>query len=97
MASAPLIARDAVIRLVAFDHIRGMQSRDLVLSHENIDRGFMFEGRRWPLWNRQRGIFKPRRSGRPGLAPHRDPDADRQGSLGQGWRTAGLLNQALGD
>jgi putative restriction endonuclease len=23
-------------------------------------RGFMFEGQRWPLWNPQRGIFKPR-------------------------------------
>jgi hypothetical protein len=37
-----------------------MQSRDLVLSHEDIARGFMLEGRRWPLWNPQRGIFKPR-------------------------------------
>ena len=31
-----------------------------MLSHEDIARGFMFEGQRWPLWNPQRGIFKPR-------------------------------------
>ena len=60
MATDQLIARDAVIRQTAFDHVRGMQSRDLVLSHDDIAPGFMFEGRRWPLWNRQRGIFKPR-------------------------------------
>jgi putative restriction endonuclease len=60
VATDQLIARDAVIRQAAFDHIRGMQDRDLVLSHEDIARGFMFEGQRWPLWNPQRGIFKPR-------------------------------------
>jgi putative restriction endonuclease len=60
MATDWLIARDAVVRQAAFDHVRGMQSRDLVLSHEDIARGFMFEGQRWPLWNPQRGIFKPR-------------------------------------
>ena len=60
MATDQLIARDAVIRQAAFDHIRGMQGRDLVLSHEEIARGFMFEGQRWRLWNPQRGIFKPR-------------------------------------
>ena len=60
MAADQPTARDAVIRQAAFDHVRGLQSRDLVLSHEDIARGFMFEGQRWPLWNPQRGIFKPR-------------------------------------
>jgi putative restriction endonuclease len=60
MATDQLIARDAVIRQAAFDHVRALQSRDLVLSHNDIRRGFMFEGERWPLWNPQRGIFKPR-------------------------------------
>jgi putative restriction endonuclease len=60
MAIDQLIARDAVIRQAAFDHVRALQSRDLVLSHDDIRRGFMFEGERWPLWNPQRGIFKPR-------------------------------------
>lgn len=65
MATDLLIARDAVIRQAAFDHVRFLQSRDLVLSHGDIRRGFMFEGQRWPLWNPQRGIFKP--SGMPFL------------------------------
>jgi putative restriction endonuclease len=60
-----LVARDAVIRQAAFDHIRALQARDLVLSHEAIKPGFLFEGQRWPLWNPQRGIFKP--SGLPFL------------------------------
>jgi putative restriction endonuclease len=60
MATDQLIARDIVIRQAAFDHIRGLQSRDLILSHEDIGRGFIFQGQRWPLWNPQRGIFKPR-------------------------------------
>jgi hypothetical protein len=49
MATDHLIARDAVIRQAAFDHVRRLQSRDLVLSHEGIARGFVFEGERWPL------------------------------------------------
>jgi hypothetical protein len=60
MATDQLIARDAVIRQAAFDHVRGLQSWDLVLSHDDIRRRFVFEGERWPLWNPQRGIFKPR-------------------------------------
>ena len=60
MATDPLIARDAVIRQAAFDHVRFLQSCDLVLSREDIGKGFMFEGQRWPLWNPQRGIFKSR-------------------------------------
>jgi hypothetical protein len=51
---ADLAARDAVIRQAAFDHIRALQARDLVLDHETIRKGFMFEGQRWPLWNPQR-------------------------------------------
>jgi putative restriction endonuclease len=57
MATDQLIARDAVIRQAAFDHVRAC--RDLILSHEDIARGFTFQGRRWPIWNPQRGIFKP--------------------------------------
>jgi hypothetical protein len=50
MATDQLIVRDARIRQAAFDHVHGMQSRDLVLSHDDVARGFMFEGQRWPLW-----------------------------------------------
>jgi putative restriction endonuclease len=58
MATDP--AREAVICQAAFDHIRALQARDLVLDHETIKQGFVFDGERWPLWNPQRGIFKPR-------------------------------------
>jgi putative restriction endonuclease len=60
MAADQTTARDGVIRQAAFDHVRALQSRDLVLSHDDIARGFVCEGQRWPLWNPQRGIFKPR-------------------------------------
>ena len=59
MATDQLSARDAVVRQAAFDHVRGLQSHDLIFSHNDIRRGFMFDGQRWPLWNPQRGIFKP--------------------------------------
>lgn len=61
MATDPLLAHDAAIRQAAFDHVRALQSRDLVLTHTGIGKGFLFERERWPLWNPQRGIFKPRR------------------------------------
>jgi hypothetical protein len=60
MATDQLIARDAVIRQAGVDHGRAMQSRDLVLSHEDIAGGFMFEG--------QRGV-RPRRAAREHLTP----------------------------
>jgi hypothetical protein len=36
-------ARDPVIGHAVFDHTRGMQSRDLILSHDDIAHGFIFE------------------------------------------------------
>jgi putative restriction endonuclease len=60
METDHILARDAAIRQAAFDHVRALQNRDLVLTHTAIAQGFMFEGERWPLWNPQRGIFKPR-------------------------------------
>jgi putative restriction endonuclease len=78
MAPDPLIAHDAVIRQAAFDHIRGLQSCDLTLGHEDIARGFMFEDQRWPLWNPQRGIFEPR--GMPFLLSIRTVSPRRDGA-----------------
>jgi hypothetical protein len=49
MATHQLIARDAVIRQAAFDHVRALQSRDLLLSHEDIARSFVKMSERWPL------------------------------------------------
>ena len=51
MATDQLLARDAAIRQAAFDHVRALQDRDLVLTHTAIAQGFWFEGERWPLWN----------------------------------------------
>jgi hypothetical protein len=59
MATDQLMARDAIIRQAAFDRIRTLQSRNLVLSHEDIGRGFEFEDQRLPFVNPQRGIFNP--------------------------------------
>jgi len=53
MADDHLMARDVVIRHAMFDHIRGMQCCDLILSHEDIATEFIFEGERWPLVNPQ--------------------------------------------
>lgn len=39
MKTDQLIARDGVVRKSAFDHIRGIQSRDLILSREDIATG----------------------------------------------------------
>jgi hypothetical protein len=48
-----LLARDAAMRQAA------LQSRELALSHQEIERGFQFEAERFPFVNPQRGIFKP--------------------------------------
>ena len=60
MAINQLSEHDAAIRQAAFDRIRMLQSRDLVLTHQDIARGFQFEDQRVPFINPQRGIFKPR-------------------------------------
>ena len=55
MATDQLVKRDAVIRQAGFDHVLGMQSGDLIISHEDIARGFMFAGQRCPLVKSWRG------------------------------------------
>jgi hypothetical protein len=49
MATDQLVARDAVIRQAALDHVPRMQSGDLILSHDDLARGLMFAGQRWAL------------------------------------------------
>ena len=52
-------ARDIVMRLVAFAHVRMLgEVRDHLTAIE-LKPGFIFEGERIPLINPQRGIFKP--------------------------------------
>jgi hypothetical protein len=62
MTTDELLARDAAIRQAAFDRIRALQSRDLVLSHQEIERGFQFEGQRYPFvkfttWHLQAAVL----------------------------------------
>jgi len=50
---------DQLIRLAAFDRVRRLcEIHDLLTSTE-LAQGFIYEGRRIPLVNPQRGIFKP--------------------------------------
>lgn len=49
---------DARVRLAAAEHVRRIAAGG-VLTSDDLSAGFIFEGRRVPLLNPQRGIFKP--------------------------------------
>ena len=51
---------DDRMRMAAFEQVRILSTVDNHLSAEQIKKGFIFEGRRMPLVNPQRGIFKPK-------------------------------------
>src|SRR5579863_387128 len=51
--------RDTQIRLAAFDHVLRLGELHDHLTATELKPGFEFEGRRIPLINPQRGIFKP--------------------------------------
>lgn len=51
---------DLAIRHSAFEHVRRLNSVHDTLTAEQIAAGFIHNGQRLPLINRQRGIFKPR-------------------------------------
>lgn len=51
---------DAAIRKAALDHIQQLNIARPHLTSGDLKTGFTFEGRRIPLVNPQRGIFKPR-------------------------------------
>ncbi len=48
------------MRMAAFDHVRRLSEAHGHLTRNEISQGFVFEGKRIPLVNPQRGIFKPR-------------------------------------
>jgi len=50
---------DAVIRTVAFEHVRNLRDVHGELTSSQLAAGFPFNGQRIPLINPQRGIFKP--------------------------------------
>lgn len=51
--------QDEAIRQAAFEHIRRLSETRAFLSGADLNAGFVFQGERIPLVNRQRGIFKP--------------------------------------
>ena len=55
------IGRDERMRQAAFSQVRMLSQQFAHLTRREIGPGFTFEGERIPLWNPQRGIFKPRR------------------------------------
>lgn len=54
-------AGDTALRLAAFAHVRKLGMLHDALTSEHLSAGFSFEGKRIPMVNPQRGIFKPRR------------------------------------
>ncbi|MXY48168.1 MAG: HNH endonuclease [Gemmatimonadetes bacterium] len=48
------------MRMTAFDHVRRLSEAHGHLTRSQLNQGFLFEGKRIPLVNPQRGIFKPR-------------------------------------
>lgn len=53
--------RDTLMRMAAFEHVRGLSEIHDHLTTAELKPGFVFEGERVPLINPQRGIFKPQR------------------------------------
>jgi putative restriction endonuclease len=51
---------DMGIRLAAFDHVRRLNEVHDLLTADDLNPGFLFEGERYPLINPRRGIVKPR-------------------------------------
>ena len=51
---------DSRMRMAAFDRVKNLNAVYTHLPTEEIRKGFIFEGRRVPLVNPQRGIFKPK-------------------------------------
>ena len=51
---------DALMRHAAFDHVRKLNETRDVITAEDLNQGFLFQGERIALINPRRGIFKPR-------------------------------------
>ena len=51
---------DIQMRLPAFDRVQKLIQIHERLTTKELNPGFIFEGSRYPLFNPQRGIFKPR-------------------------------------
>lgn len=73
---------DLRLRLALFDHVERLRREGGgVIPSQKLNEGMHFEGERVPIWNQQRGIFKPAILGRDGPAltiqtSYRDPYED---------------------
>ena len=52
--------RDTLMRMAAFEHVRGLSEVYDHLTANELKPGFVFDGERMPLVNPRRGVFKPR-------------------------------------
>ncbi len=52
--------RDTLMRMAAFEHVRGLSEVYDHLTVNELKPGFVFDGERMPLVNPRRGVFKPR-------------------------------------
>ncbi len=75
---------DLELRLAAFDHVAKLRDRfGGLIPSSALNQGYTFQGERQPLWNQQKGIYKPAILGRGGAAlsiqtSARGPYDDRQ-------------------
>ncbi|MGH7554147.1 MAG: HNH endonuclease [Longimicrobiales bacterium] len=51
---------DLELRLAVFAHVQRLRDATGVVNADELDRGLVFHGERVPIWNRQKGIFRPR-------------------------------------
>lgn len=60
---------DLELRLAAFDHVAKLRDRfGGLIPSSALNQGYTFQGERQPLWNQQKGIYKPARLGPDGAA-----------------------------
>ena len=52
-------SRDTVLRMAAFERVRGLREIHDHLTAQQLGEGFFVDGQRYPLINPRRGIFKP--------------------------------------
>lgn len=51
---------DYELRLAVFDHVGRIVERSGVVTSRELNEGMLFHGERVPIWNQQKGIFRPR-------------------------------------
>lgn len=98
---------DLELRLALFAHVDRLRGSAGVVTAPDLNRGLIFRGERVPIWNQQKGIFRPALLREPGAAltiqtafdgPYDDrwePDDDRLTYRYRGTDPDHLDNRAL--